>query len=215
MKVTITDVAWSHAGTARDSSNTNDIGVNVSGGAAGIDDSNVSLDSSLHDSRHGRSGVGSSTINDNNNNNNNNNMNNNMSSNNTTNTQSNAIPLSNIENDEDTNSLGNVSCLSDDSIVAAAGSNGVVVAWHARTALLDDVGSGGAGTGMKAYWSHRNEEVDAAVALVGQPEAVLAEHTRAVNRLAWHARQHDLLLSASQVKTFIVVSLLLLVYISH
>ncbi|CAB9500416.1 GATOR complex protein WDR24 [Seminavis robusta] len=70
-----------------------------------------------------------------------------------------------------------------DSIVAAAGSNGVVVVWSARKAFLSD----GDGTSN---------------AMVNQqPEAILSQHTRAVNRLAWHPKRPGLLLTASQDAT--------------
>lgn len=67
-----------------------------------------------------------------------------------------------------------------DSIVAAAGSNGVVVVWSARRAFLDGDGSGN---------SMANQ----------QPEAILSQHSRAVNRLAWHPERPGLLLTGSQV----------------
>ena len=66
-----------------------------------------------------------------------------------------------------------------DSIVAAAGSNGVVVVWSARRAFLEGDESS----------SMANQ----------QPEAILSQHSRAVNRLAFHPRRPGLLLTASQV----------------
>ena len=68
-----------------------------------------------------------------------------------------------------------------DSLVAAAGSNGVVVVWSARRSFLAD--GGGSASSMANQ----------------QPEAILSQHSRAVNRLAWHPRRPGLLLSASQV----------------
>lgn len=68
-----------------------------------------------------------------------------------------------------------------DSIVAAAGSNGVVVVWSARRAFLEGDGSAN---------SMANQ----------QPEAILSQHSRAVNRLAWHPKRPGLLLTASQVR---------------
>lgn len=68
-----------------------------------------------------------------------------------------------------------------DSIVAAAGSNGVVVVWCARRAFLE----GGDASSMTNQ----------------QPEAILSQHSRAVNRLAFHPRRPGLLLTASQVST--------------
>lgn len=57
------------------------------------------------------------------------------------------------------------------SLVAAAGSNGVIVIWTAQNLL-----EGGSAV----------------------PEAALSQHIRAVNRLAWHPTRPNLLLSASQ-----------------
>ena len=71
-----------------------------------------------------------------------------------------------------------------DSIVAAAGSNGAVVVWSARLSFLVDVDGSSAS-------SMANQ----------QPEAVLSQHSRAVNRLAWHPRRPGLLLTASQDAT--------------
>lgn len=74
-----------------------------------------------------------------------------------------------------------------DSIVAAAGSNGVVVVWSARRSFLVD--GGGSASSMANQ----------------QPEAILSQHSRAVNRLAWHPRRPGLLLSASQVCLCIMI----------
>ena len=68
-----------------------------------------------------------------------------------------------------------------DSIVAAAGSNGVVVVWSARRAFLESDRSAN---------SMANQ----------QPEAILSQHSRAVNRLAWHPKRPGLLLTGSQVR---------------
>lgn len=70
-----------------------------------------------------------------------------------------------------------------DSIVAAAGSNGAVVVWSARRSFLAD------GDGSASSMANQ------------QPEAILSQHSRAVNRLAWHPRRPGLLLSASQDAT--------------
>ena len=64
-------------------------------------------------------------------------------------------------------------------LVAAAGSNGVVVVWSSETFFPE--GSN----------SIANQ----------QPEGYLGQHTRAVNSLAWHPRQPGLLLTASQVRS--------------
>lgn len=55
-------------------------------------------------------------------------------------------------------------------MIAAAGSNGLIVVWNAENLL------GGSNA----------------------PEAVLSQHVRAVNRLDWHPTRPGLLLSASQ-----------------
>jgi len=66
------------------------------------------------------------------------------------------------------------------SLIAAAGSNGVIVVWTADTLL-------GGGPGHPPA-----------------PEAVLSQHARAVNRLAWHPTRSGLLLSASQDGTVLL-----------
>lgn len=78
-------------------------------------------------------------------------------------------------NEEDQNTL-----------VAAAGSNGVVVIWSARQAFFSQTSAGGSST-----MAHQ------------QPEATLSQHTRAVNSLAWHPKRPGLLLTASQVSGWI------------
>lgn len=67
-----------------------------------------------------------------------------------------------------------------DTIVAAAGSNGVVVVWSSET-FFPEGSRGSATLGNQ------------------QPDAYLSQHTRAVNSLAWHPRRPGLLLTASQV----------------
>jgi hypothetical protein len=66
------------------------------------------------------------------------------------------------------------------SLIAAAGSNGVIVVWTAETLLEGESGQFPA------------------------PDAILSQHVRAVNRLAWHPRRPGLLLSASQDGTVIL-----------
>eukprot|EP00547_Thalassionema_nitzschioides_P002698 CAMPEP_0194214342 /NCGR_PEP_ID=MMETSP0156-20130528/15499_1 /TAXON_ID=33649 /ORGANISM="Thalassionema nitzschioides, Strain L26-B" /LENGTH=918 /DNA_ID=CAMNT_0038942573 /DNA_START=52 /DNA_END=2809 /DNA_ORIENTATION=- len=70
----------------------------------------------------------------------------------------------------------------DSSVVAAAGSNGAVIVWNAEEAFLDP---------------------SAATAMGPPPDAVLSQHARAVNRLAWHPnkRTPGFLLTASQDAT--------------
>ena len=69
-----------------------------------------------------------------------------------------------------------------ESLIAAAGSNGIVAIWNANQLLFAE-GTGGSS------------------ALTDQPEAILSQHTRAVNSLAWHPRLPGLLLTASQDST--------------
>lgn len=71
-------------------------------------------------------------------------------------------------------------------IVAAAGSNGIVVVWNSEVFFPDR--SHGSSTLTKQ-----------------QPEGILSQHTRAVNSLAWHPRRPGLLLTASQVRMFYIV----------
>lgn len=79
-------------------------------------------------------------------------------------------------------SLPQVESDPDSSIVAAAGSNGVVVVWNAKQAFLHPT---------------------AASAMGSPPDAVLTQHSRAVNRLAWHPNpsRPGYLLTASQDAT--------------
>lgn len=67
-------------------------------------------------------------------------------------------------------------------MVAAAGSNGAVIVWNAKDAFLDP---------------------SAATAMGPPPDAILSQHSRAVNRLAWHPNQKmpGFLLTASQDAT--------------
>lgn len=102
------------------------------------------------------------------------------------------------------------SMLDDTSIVAAAGSNGVITAWNAYSLLSSPSqtsnnssgagGSGGQGSGV----FYRKNTVESAsqqvTSGVGHPEASFLAHSRAVNRLSWHptGRRPYLLLTASQ-----------------
>ncbi|KAL3795740.1 hypothetical protein HJC23_008227 [Cyclotella cryptica] len=97
--------------------------------------------------------------------------------------------------------------IDDSSIVAAGGSNGVVVAWHAHSALLGDTANSptnSAGTQSGLFHTRRAragvEPSVSSTASIGQPEAVFLAHSRAVNRLAWHptGNRPYLLLTASQ-----------------
>ncbi len=102
--------------------------------------------------------------------------------------------------------LGNDSTtpIDDSSVVSAAGSNGVIVAWHACSALLGPTRTPDAiVTPGRHRWGGSNNSNNAQVAsaaTIGQPEAVFLAHSRAINRLAWHptGRRPYLLLSGSQ-----------------
>lgn len=82
------------------------------------------------------------------------------------------------------------------SLIAAAGSNGVIVVWSAALLLGLPTHADGDTPGN----SKNNEAVQKSptAPVVQQPEAELSKHTRQVNRLAWHPTKHGLLLSASQ-----------------
>lgn len=97
--------------------------------------------------------------------------------------------------------------LGDTSVVAAAGSNGVVVAWSAEALLEDSTSnpsSENSGGGLGGGLFHvRKSDVGGSVtsaASAGQPEAAFLAHSRAVNRLAWHptGRRPYLLLTGGQ-----------------
>ncbi|KAL7543588.1 hypothetical protein ACHAXR_012881, partial [Thalassiosira sp. AJA248-18] len=100
-----------------------------------------------------------------------------------------------------------IPALDDTSVVAAAGSNGVVVAWNAR-ALVGDLTSpssnNSGGGGPSGLFHSRKDNVRgsqvSSAPSVGQPEAAFLAHSRAVNRLAWHptGNRPYLLLTASQ-----------------
>lgn len=87
----------------------------------------------------------------------------------------------------------------DSSIVAAAGSNGVVVAWH-HSALLGDTSKSPSNNAQSGLFHGRRERSVSTSSSIGQPEAAFLAHSRAVNRLAWHSTGNRpyLLLTASQ-----------------
>lgn len=95
--------------------------------------------------------------------------------------------------------------LDDTSVVAAAGSNGVIASWSAHSLLSSPPPSSNSGGGGPSGLFHarknvaRSQQVSPA-ASIGQPEAAFLAHSRAVNRLAWHptGRRPYLLLTASQ-----------------
>lgn len=74
------------------------------------------------------------------------------------------------------------------SMIAAAGSNGVIVIWSAAALLEVD----------------KNTPNNHPSASAQAPEAVLSQHLRTVNRLAWHPTKPGLLLSASQDGTVLL-----------
>ena len=116
--------------------------------------------------------------------------------------------------------------MADGSLIAAAGSNGVVVVWRTSDILGgfgSDFSIGGSGktfgNGMNRnpnqpinqflfMQHHRNQrggraggESNTSSTTIGQPEAIIVEHTRAVNRIAWHRHKPGVFLTASQDAT--------------
>ncbi len=127
--------------------------------------------------------------------------------------------------------------MADDSLIAAAGSNGVVVIWRTCDILGGGFGNnynrpynrGGMnmfGGGPNKNKNTPNQTLDhfqflqqymnnqiggglggiggnrnAPSATIGQPEAILVEHNRAVNRIAWHRNRPGIFLTASQDTT--------------
>ena len=89
---------------------------------------------------------------------------------------------SNIQQTEPVSSEIPLDVEKENSIIAAAGSNGVVVVWNSGSFFP---GGGGGSMGNP------------------QPEGYLNQHSRAVNSLAWHPSQPGLLLTASQVSSFV------------
>uniref|UniRef100_A0A7S1BZV0 Uncharacterized protein n=2 Tax=Corethron hystrix TaxID=216773 RepID=A0A7S1BZV0_9STRA len=106
-------------------------------------------------------------------------------------------------------------------LLAAAASNGVIVIWDSCNLVMEDVTTGGALQGKSAMTSAATSSPSANFTTsaaspsdasspagggpppvhpvhFGRPEAVLAEHQRAVNRLAWSPFCPTMLLSASQ-----------------
>jgi WD40 repeat protein len=82
----------------------------------------------------------------------------------------------------------------DNSVIAVAGSNGVIVAWNASSLLSAQSSNSNSRNNMAS--PHQR----ATSATFGQREASFLAHSRAVNRLAWHptGRRPYLLLTASQ-----------------
>ncbi len=94
--------------------------------------------------------------------------------------------------------------IDDSSVLAAAGSNGVIVAWHARSALLAPKQHETMTPGRHDRWgagsNNANNPQVTSAATIGQPEAMFLAHSRAINRITWHptGRRPYLLLSGSQ-----------------
>lgn len=95
-----------------------------------------------------------------------------------------------VEDHSDVSSHG----VGDASVVAVAGSNGVIVAWNASSLLSAQSSNSNSRNSMAS--PHQR----ATSATFGQHEASFLAHSRAVNRLAWHptGRRPYLLLTASQ-----------------
>lgn len=89
------------------------------------------------------------------------------------------------------------------SMIAAAASNGVIVVWNARSLLQDwnptDISGQTIPNRLKSTTKTQQSPVASAIV----PEAVLSQHSRAVNRLAWHPKL-PMLLSASQDATVVL-----------
>lgn len=121
--------------------------------------------------------------------------------------------------------------MADDSLIAAAGSNGVVVVWRTCDILGGGIGGddlkfsgrhffGRGGGGDSAGRANKNnmqsrESMDPFLFLhqsrnhqrrndtrgnsaIGKPEAILVEHNRAVNCIAWHRHRPGIFLTGSQ-----------------
>jgi len=93
-------------------------------------------------------------------------------------TESNQLSHSSADGNDSISSVGMQA-----SLIAACASNGVVVIWRSKE-LFGVTESNGINANVGGK--------------INQPEAVLAEHTRAVNGLAWHPTKYGLLLTASQ-----------------
>ena len=79
------------------------------------------------------------------------------------------------------------------SLIAASASNGVVVIWQAQKLMNTNISDNS--DQYNSGWKRSNDSG------MGQPEAILSEHSRAVNRLAWHPTKFGMLLTASQDST--------------
>lgn len=90
--------------------------------------------------------------------------------------------------------------MADDSLIAAAGSNGVVLVWRACDLLRGLSDSNRSKQDIyKQFYGHERFGVlpsDSTSSSIGYPEAVLMEHTKAV-KVAWHPNVPNQLLTAS------------------
>jgi len=107
--------------------------------------------------------------------------------------------------------------MADDSLIAVAASNGVVVVWRTSNLLGGGFGNNNGSRGnnfagnnvdhfqfLQQYVNHqgdsgtRRSNANASASAIGQPEAILVEHNRAVNCIAWHKHKPGVFLTASQ-----------------
>ncbi len=88
--------------------------------------------------------------------------------------------------------------MADDSLIAASGSNGVVLVWRACDLLrvLSDTNRNQNDFFQHHYHSHQSGRHSDSSLSFGYPEVVLVEHSKAV-KLAWHPCIPGLLLTAS------------------
>lgn len=88
--------------------------------------------------------------------------------------------------------------MADDSLVAVAGSNGVVLVWRARDLLSGLVDQKRNNNDVfKQYGNKKPGRIPLdAPSSIGLPEAILSEHTKAA-KVAWHPRLPGVLLTAS------------------
>jgi WD40 repeat protein len=88
--------------------------------------------------------------------------------------------------------------MADESLIAAAGSNGVVLIWRACDLLkgLSDMNRNKQDFYKQLYGNFGTKASDPSSSSIGYPEAVLVEHSKAV-KVAWHPNLPNLLLTAS------------------
>ena len=105
-----------------------------------------------------------------------------------------------VDNEESENFVADESMKEDDSLVAAAGSNGVVLVWSAKKLLFSDFGKPPPAKSTGGFISSKTSSASflAKKQRMQQPEGILDQHTRAVNCMAWHPTKSGLLLTASQ-----------------